>query len=460
MLNEARRSAEEAHADEERYELQSMDFETAEEYEQYMARQRDSDKEQKQAAPAAPDADPAEAAPEQHGAAGDMQQQQASEQQAGQQFAAAGLDAGSMDGNNGRNYAAELAALPVGREVSLNWLLQKQPSQWTQPELEAAQASNAYWNNRNPRHPEVQSAVTDVYGYLYGDGIRSFRPDGSLPRAEPVNRLPEGPQTLPHKPGQPGDELQWRTLEVRKEDPRPSHVLFADTPQQAQRQAGLADLGALMEDIPPFDGSEAARTAPARYLQQALNAMLWPGRAAPDAASIRGRPYRNGPIVVDGEIGPVTTQALDQVEAQPDGLAGLSHGLKRNAARDIAQQLPQDMPAETLAGYLDQAVNIFRDMNRTHESSVQHLQKGLNQLGQESTGLNEAWQPIAEDGQLGPVTANSFASLARRLPADSMASLFDLGTPPRSNTTRAPSQMQPLSARDPNPRNRMRAGML
>ncbi|MBX3453442.1 hypothetical protein, partial [Ferrovibrio sp.] len=49
---------------------------------------------------------------------------------------------------------------------------------------------------------------------------------------------------------------------------------------------------------------------------------------------------------------------------------------------------------------------------------------------QQSTGLDETWQPIAEDGQLGPVTAKSFATLAKRLPADSMASLFDLGTPP------------------------------
>ncbi|MBX3453578.1 hypothetical protein, partial [Ferrovibrio sp.] len=79
--------------------------------------------------------------------------------------------------------------------------------------------------------------------------------------------------------------------------------------------------------------------------------------------------------------------------------------------------------------------------------------------------LDETWQPIAEDGQLGPVTAKSFATLARRLPADSMASLFDLGTPPSvggvgNRKGKAASQMPQLSARDPNPRQRLRTGML
>ncbi|WP_374633701.1 hypothetical protein [Ferrovibrio sp.] len=383
-----------------------------------------------------------------------------------QQFADANADAGTDPGinpgidtgggNNGRNYAAELAALPLGRAVSVNWLLEKSPDQWTQRELDDAQASDAYWNSRNPRHGEVQNAVTGVYDYLYGNGIQSFRPDGSLPRLEAVNRLAADP-------GSP----TWQSG------------------QEATLRANRADLGMLMEDFPRVDGSEAARNAPGRFLQQALNAALWPGKAAPDAASIQGKPYRNGPILVDGEIGPVTAQALDQVEAMPGGLSALTHDMKRIAAQDLVQRLPPEMPpedsaedsagAQDLAGLLDQAVNIFRDLNRSHDGSVRHLQKGLNQLGrqsmgqqsmgQQSTGLNETWQPIAEDGQLGPVTAKSFATLARRLPADSMASLFDLGTPPSvggagNRKGRAASQMSALSSRDPNPRQRLRAGMV
>ncbi len=453
------------------------------------------DTEQKQPAPdAAPGAAPdtgREAGPDQRSDAGDASQQQ--------QFAEANADAGldTGGGNNGRNYAAELAALPLGRELSQAWLLQKDPSLWSEQELEDAQASNAYWNSRNPRHDEMQGAVSDVYRYLYGEGSQSFRPDGSLPRAEPINTLQgntpaSGPQThyMPRKPGQweREDEFQGRTMEMRDEyrdkTVRP-YTLFADASQQAQpretqRQAGLADLGALMEDIPPFDESEQARTAPARYLQQALNAMLWPGKAAPNttgpnAASIQGKPYKNGPILVDGELGPVTAQALDKVEAMPGGLPELTRSLKRQAAQDLVQRIDPALPPEDLAGQLNDAVNVFRDLYRPHAGSVRQLQQGLNRLGKVSMGLNESWQPIKEDGDLGPRTAGGFAALAKRLPADSMASLFDFGTEPFRGQSRvsralgrtlgrapgrAPGQMPALSPRDPNPRQRLRAGML
>ncbi|MBX3454878.1 hypothetical protein, partial [Ferrovibrio sp.] len=118
------------------------------------------DLEQKQPVPDAAKNAGREAGPDQRSDAGDASQQQ--------QFAAAnadtgidtgGIDTGTIDtggGNNGRNYAAELAALPLGREVSLNWLLEKSPDQWTQPELDDAQASDAYWNSRNLRHADVQ----------------------------------------------------------------------------------------------------------------------------------------------------------------------------------------------------------------------------------------------------------------------------------------------------------------
>uniref|UniRef100_UPI0035AF5726 hypothetical protein n=1 Tax=Ferrovibrio sp. TaxID=1917215 RepID=UPI0035AF5726 len=202
-LEQSREAAEAAGVDNQRHELQPMDFETREEYERYRAQLRGSETEQKQPAADAADDAGREAGPDQRSDAGDASQQQ--------QFAAAnadsaidtggidtgGIDTGSIDtgsidtggGNNGRNYAAELAALPLGREVSLNWLLEKSPDQWTQPELDDAQASDAYWNSRNPRHADVQNAVSDVYRYLYGNGSQSFRPDGSLPRAEPINAL-------------------------------------------------------------------------------------------------------------------------------------------------------------------------------------------------------------------------------------------------------------------------------
>ena len=444
--------------------------------------------EQKQAAPDTG----REAEPDQRSDAGDAQQQQFAEANADTGIET-GIDTGG--GNNGRNYAAELAALPLGRELSQAWLLQKDPSLWSEQELEDAQASNAYWNSRNPRHDEMQGAVSDVYRYLYGEGSLNFRPDGSLPRAEPINTLRgntpvQGAQThyMPYKPGQPEDEFQWRTLEMRDEyrdKTARSYTPFADASQQAQsretqRQAGLADLGALMEDIPPFGESEQARAAPARYLQQALNAMLWPGKAAPNAtgpntSAIQGKPYRNGPILVDGEIGPVTAQALDKVEAMPGGLPELTRSLKRQAAQDLVQRIDPALPPEDLAGQLNDAVNVFRDLYRPHAGSVRQLQQGLNRLGRESMGLKEGWQPIAEDGDLGPQTAGGFAALAKRLPADSMASLFDFGTEPfrgqfRASPApdrtlgrtlgRAPSQMPALSARDPNPRQRLRAGML
>lgn len=89
----------------------------------------------------------------------------------------------------------------------------------------------------------------------------------------------------------------------------------------------------------------------------------------------------------------------------------------------------------------------------------------------ESEGLDEAWQPIAVDGQLGPQTAGGFAQLAKRLPAETMASVFDLGPSylgpsylgggaPSARKAKAASQMPQLSARDPNPRRRLQGGML
>ncbi|MBX3453825.1 hypothetical protein, partial [Ferrovibrio sp.] len=116
------------------------------------------DLEQKQPAPDQP-------GPDQRSDAGDAsQQQQFADANADTGIDTGGIDTGGIDtgtidtggGNNGRNYAAELAALPLGREVSLNWLLEKSPDQWTQPELDGAQASDAYWNSRNLRHADVQ----------------------------------------------------------------------------------------------------------------------------------------------------------------------------------------------------------------------------------------------------------------------------------------------------------------
>jgi hypothetical protein len=199
------------------------------------------------------------------------------------------------------SFAERLATLPPGRQRWLDFTLQKQPGDLSERDLHALQASDAYLKPQHPRHDAAVKLVSDTYRHLYGDAPQETDATGRPQRSAPRQSLPDS-------------SMQG--------------------PDERRRREDLAGLGAQLDRWhDKLGGGEDAWGRVTGWLQRGLNDLLWPGKRAPDADEAARKPYRDGPILVDGDLGPVTADALDQAQAN-FGLAPLQQGIGRIAAAD------------------------------------------------------------------------------------------------------------------------------
>lgn len=198
-------------------------------------------------------------------------------------------------------FATELPALPPGPQRWLEFTLQKQPGDLSARDLHALQASDAYLKPQHPRHDEAFKLVSDTYRHLYGDAPQETDATGRPQRGAPRQNLPDS-------------SMQG--------------------PDERRRREDLAGLGTQLDRWhDKLGGGEDAWGRVTGWLQRGLNDLLWPGKRVPDADEAARKPYRDGPILVDGDLGPVTADALDQAQAN-FGLAPLQQGIGRIAAAD------------------------------------------------------------------------------------------------------------------------------
>ena len=209
------------------------------------------------------------------------------------------------------SFAAQFAALPPSPQRWLDFTLAKAPADLSERDLHALQAHDAYLRPYHPRRDEAFRLVSDTYRHLYGDTPQQMDVTGRPLRDPPQHRLPEN---------------------------------SAISAAERQRSADLSALGAQLDRWQDaFGGDADARRRVTNGLQRGLNALLWPGMTAPGPADAAKRRYRGGPVLVDGILGPVTADALDQAQAE-FGLAPLQDEIARFVAPAIAKDGMKEWP--------------------------------------------------------------------------------------------------------------------
>ncbi len=194
-----------------------------------------------------------------------------------------------------------LGDLPPGRERRVELLLDKPPGQWSFDEVRAVQQARPYWDGRHDRHQDAVAAVSAAYRQAFGDQPIRFDATGRLPPAEQKRPWPE--QAAPGAAAQ-----QWQ---------QEFSLLGQWLDRMKAIDGGNAGVAAGRQTGP--DGrpqpQQTGGGQPVDWLQRGLNQLLWPGRAAPNPAEAARHSYREGPVLVDGEFGPVTAAALDRAQA-------------------------------------------------------------------------------------------------------------------------------------------------
>ncbi|MFN4163056.1 MAG: hypothetical protein ACK4GK_00675 [Ferrovibrio sp.] len=207
---------------------------------------------------------------------GDPQQQQAP-------------DAPRGDANAGNvSFESRLSALPPAPERWLDFTLGKQPADLSRADLHALQAHDAYLKPQYPRHDDAFRLVSDTYRHIYGDAPQDTDATGRPLRGMPQRELPE--------------QSRRSRAEAGREDTLRAFGRELDSWYRAMKQSPRL-LGEAGNEL-------------VKLMQDGLNDLLWPDQPAPKPQQATRGPYRGGPVLVDGDLGPVTAQALDRAEAE------------------------------------------------------------------------------------------------------------------------------------------------
>lgn len=192
------------------------------------------------------------------------------------------------DDANRASFESRLAALPPTPERWLDFTLDKQPAALSRADLHALQAHDAYLKPRHPRHEQAFRLVSDTYRHLYGDAPQDTDATGRPLRGMPQRDLPE--------------QSRRSRAEAGRED----------TLRAFGRE--LDDWYKVIKQSPRLLGETGTELV--KLMQDGLNDLLWPDQPAPGPQQAARRPYRGGPVLVDGDLGPVTAEALDHAEAE------------------------------------------------------------------------------------------------------------------------------------------------
>lgn len=200
------------------------------------------------------------------------------------------------------SFEARLSALPPAPERWLDFTLGKQPADLSRADLHALQAHDAYLKSQHPRHDDAFRLVSGAYRHLYGNAPQDTDATGRPLRGLPQRDLPK-------------DSRRHRQ-EIQREDSLRAFGRELDDWYKAMKQS------------PHYIGEAGNELV--KLMQDGLNDLLWPNQPAPRPQQAARGPYRGGPVLVDGDLGPVTAQALDRAEAE-----GLLPPLREKMGRRI-----------------------------------------------------------------------------------------------------------------------------
>lgn len=201
------------------------------------------------------------------------------------------------------SFESRLSALPPAPERWLDFTLDKQPADLSRTDLHALQAHDAYLKPQHPRHEQAFRLVSDTYRHLYGDAAQDTDATG-----RPLRGMPQR---------DPPEQSRRNNAEARRED----------TLRAFGRE--LDDWSKVMKQSPRLLGETGTELV--KLMQDGLNDLLWPDQPAPRPQQAARGPYRGGPVLVDGDLGPVTAQALDRAEAE-----GLLPPLREEMKRSLS----------------------------------------------------------------------------------------------------------------------------
>lgn len=257
-------------------------------------------------------------------------------------------------------------------------ILLKNPKHWTQDELNAVMASKDYMALNKPERHQAHKKVAAWFSEHYGDG--------------PVEHLSSGQMIQP--------------AFIKQPSPNPVAPKTADDHDLSQ---AALELGGRIAEMA---GKTKLATA-IRVLQSGLN--LLARKPTP-------------PLKEDGIFGPKTKTALH------DSLVNRGKGKTEEAfslgnIHRLVQKTRKFGTAEGLERRLDRAVApLFGEAPGKSPKPIykpwgEAFQGAINDSGQHFFGMKE-WQPIREDGLVGPKTEAAFLNIAQKAPAEELSKRF------------------------------------
>jgi len=256
----------------------------------------------------------------------------------------------------------------------------KNPKSWTKDEMQTVMNSKDYWGDDREN---AFKQVAEWHSKHYGD--------------EPVKRLSSGQMIQPELKRQPNES----PIAAKTADGHDMSKAASDVGNRVAQLAGKTKLASAVKS-----------------LQAGLNLMGQKVRV----------PLKQAPLKQDGVFGPKTKTAMRATLAtQGKGKTEEAFGLG-NINR-IAQKTRKFGNAEGLGRRLDKAVApLFgakptRSAKPTYKPWGEAMQGAVNDTGIKAFG-DKKWEPIKEDGIVGPKTENAFASVAKRVEPEEVTKQF------------------------------------
>lgn len=287
--------------------------------------------------------------------------------------------------NQGEENSAQRKFLDsaISADDSVEAVLEKHPSQWTKTEVQKVQGSSHY-SRPGPRQEEVVRAVEGWYDKVYGNDEVRYDQTGRMVEAEPKVDVPDKPSDARDANGRPltkGVERIARHLSVgAKSDGDIRHAVLA--------------------------------------AQKAYNAM---------------KPHQA--LKEDGDFGPKSRAALRDA-VRLFGPAKVEEGLSLGRFENFAKQVRKIGSAAGLASEMEQSFGpLFQTKSqrgpdwvtpdqprpsapKAFRPEALALQEVVNELGTEAFGSK--FQPVKEDGWIGPKTTECFYGLAASVEPDKL----------------------------------------
>ena len=321
-------------------------------------------------------------------------------------------------------------------DVRVADILSKPSAIWTESERDSIMNHPAYYRPDDSRYadlaPRARQGVQDWYDHTYGDGPAAFDETGRMRPAVAVNAIAQEPQPGPTVEARRSSKAslgRWIGKMAGLAAQIAAPGLNASGGASGLNRSGLHGSG------PDYIGDGV------RLLQTALNGI---------EIDPVGRGGSRKPLLVDGDYGPKTQGALDTALAY-HGDGPVREAVAKTALRQLGQEAEAAPPArlaqraESILGGLAGAAPNRSAPNRSSPNpssddrsfgDARSFQNHLNRVG--GAALS-GWEPLVEDGELGPKTAEAMHRLARRVGGDALIDGWTSRWPAREGAEKQPA---------------------